>query len=171
MNVLLDQKDNPSCFVHAMWNVFERQGHKITQKEVEKYYQNYLRNTDRDASSITALCGYTRKYPIQGYRARFKIVYSPQKPFDKKKVIKAVENGAILSLKMQDGIKLPVVNGKLVNLEKGFTGFHHAVCGYAYDKFIDGIQIENSWKSKQLFSCDFKTLEELCTHIYEITFE
>ena len=174
----LDQKKLDACLFFSVWDLFSIHRHKVTQEEVEEYYNNYEKEKGRTASSIMSLCEYTSTHPIQGMKAQavclYNRAYKNQSNFFKQEPAiqdsLKIHKGLLLNLRTQTPT-LPIRDGYLTYLGEGFKESHHAVVLTHSDKYTNDWSIENWWEDLHEFKIKTKDLQELAQSIYNINFK
>ena len=174
----LNQKNLDACLFFAVWDLLSIHHNKITQEEVEEYYNQYLKEKKRTASNITSLAEYSKAHPIHGMRIQatclFNRNYKNQSNFLKQEQTiqdsLKIHRGLLLNLKMQTP-KLPIKDGYLIHLGEGFGTSHHAVVLTHFDKYTNDWSVENWWNNLYEFKIKTKDLLELAQSIYNINFK
>lgn len=181
MNLELVQ-DGPNCFLSALWNLFELRGHEITQREVDDYYLNLVRETGREAQGIPSLCAFTKRFPLQDkYVASYKVLFNEDVPAYKRFDLPLIahhtfkDKGVIVNLKTQPGEMFPInekgqVYYKGEGVRSGKNAIHSVVL-LGRGRPGSTWRFENSWKSLPKFIMRLDDMLALVSQVYSITFK
>ena len=181
-NSPLYQGKKPACWLYGIANLMQHRGIHVDSDAIEGYYAEFVSNTGRDATSIPAFGAYSKKHPILGhYSFSYKTLYNEKVPAYKsfgkgnyERILSiANEEGVIVALKTQKTALLPVVEGELQYLKKGFMVGPNAVHEVACTGVKEGmglIQFENSWLKLPHFEANPMVFKVLSSAIYKITF-